>query len=215
MSLEVLLQGIGSLNSIIVRSSPMASFDTVMKDQTTPEDNDAVEQADIDSTMRRILEKARSDVHAAETSKDTTEQRRSAPRRDFDTAFELLDCVSKTFDLVVTRFQRMQRELDVQAERAAVRAAEQEQAIEKWQQLALDLKNESRLPIQLWSTCVPSSKPLTKERTWLRSELRRCKQPGTRPPIRLSKRKHYQPSCMTKSLLSSGSGREPMPCWGR
>ena len=36
--------------------------------------------------------------------------------RDFDTAFELLDRVSKIFDLLVTRFQRMQRELDTQAE---------------------------------------------------------------------------------------------------
>ncbi len=119
----------------------MATFDTLMKEQSELEDSVTVaDTADIDSMMRRIFEKARMDVDASETTEDTIEHKLSAPRRDFDTAFELLDRVSKTFELLVTRFQRMQRELDGQAERAAAKAAEQQHAIEKWQRLALDLK---------------------------------------------------------------------------
>ncbi len=121
----------------------MATFDALMKDQPASEDSDvATDTADIDSMMRRIFEKARVEVDASEIAEDAIERKTSAPRRDFDTAFELLDRVSKTFELLVTRFQRMQRELDGQAERAAVRAGEQQHAIEKWQRLALDLKTQ-------------------------------------------------------------------------
>ena len=121
----------------------MKSFDTLIKAQPVREEHDAViDRTEIDSMMRRIFEKARFDEAAPEGVKDTTEHKSSAPRRDFDTAFELLDRVSKTFDLLVTRFQRMQTKLDEQADRAAVRAAEQEHAIEQWKRLALDLKTQ-------------------------------------------------------------------------
>ena len=107
----------------------MKSFDTLIKAQPAREEHDAViDRTEIDSMMRRIFEKARFDEAAPKGVKDTTEHKSSAPRRDFDTAFELLDRVSKTFDLLVTRFQRMQTKLDEQADRAAVRAAEQEHA---------------------------------------------------------------------------------------
>ncbi len=100
----------------------MASFDALMKDQPAQEDNGAVvDRTDIDSVMRRIFEKARGDVDAPATAKDAIEHKLSTPRRDYDAAFELLDRVAKTFDLLVSRFQRMQRELDVQAERAVTK----------------------------------------------------------------------------------------------
>ena len=120
----------------------MASFDTLLRVQPAPEDrNVAVDRSDIDSMMRRIFETARVDENAPEAG-NSIEPKASAPRRDFDTAFELLDRVSKTFELLVTRFQRMQTELDGQAERAAARNAEQDQTIEKYERLALSLKRQ-------------------------------------------------------------------------
>ena len=121
----------------------MAKSDILMKDQLALEDSHPeVEKTSVDSIMSRIFDKARSDVHIPEIGKSTTEYQVLAPRRDFDTAIELLDRVSKAFDLLVTRFQRMQRELEVQNERAAARAAEQDHAIEKWERLALGLKQQ-------------------------------------------------------------------------
>ena len=117
----------------------MANPDTLM--EIGPKDsNSEVDGTHIDGTMRRIFGKAHSDVPVLEDERN--HQNVHAPRRDFDTAIELLDRVSKAFDLLVTRFQRMQRELDVQAERAAARAAEQDHAIGMWERLASDLKHQ-------------------------------------------------------------------------
>lgn len=71
---------------------------------------------------------------ASEAAPDTP------PRRDFDMATELLDRASRAFDLLITRCQKLERDLDEAHERADAQAAEQVEVIEQWKRLASGLK---------------------------------------------------------------------------
>lgn len=66
------------------------------------------------------------------------------PRRDFDTAFELLGRASQAFDLLISRCQILDHDLDDANERLRVQAVEKDETIEQWKRLASGLKAQAQ-----------------------------------------------------------------------
>lgn len=120
----------------------MASVNQVVKrDVETPA---SVDQAEIDTLMRRFFDQNRAQNVKSTTPEvvPTTEQG-VPPRRDFDMATELLDRASQAFDLLINRCQRLEHDLNEANERAQARVAEQEETIEQWKRLASGLKAQA------------------------------------------------------------------------
>ena len=94
-------------------------------------------EAEIDALMRRFLEPK---PNAGRHSGDLTTTSPAPPRREFDTAAELLERAAKAFDLLIDRCQTLEQDLDTANVQAQAHAEEQAEAIEQWKRLASGLK---------------------------------------------------------------------------
>ena len=100
-----------------------------------------VDQGEVDTLMRRFFDKHQ---HQA-FGKPSPEVVQSAvqnvhPRRDFDTASDLLHRAAQAFDVLITRCQRLEHDVDEVTEQARARSAEHEGVIEHLKRLASGLK---------------------------------------------------------------------------
>lgn len=93
----------------------------------------AADIADIDSIMRKVFDKPA----APETPQP---QKPDQPRRDFETAFDLLDRAAAAVDHLLTRCQRLETEMQDQAGRAKAEADKQQQVADQWKTLASGMK---------------------------------------------------------------------------
>lgn len=103
---------------------------------------DAVRPAEaheIDSMMRHLFGQHRADGVEAEAPAAVQPAR---PRRDFDTACELLERASQAFDLLMGRCQTLEAELEGADARARAQGIEQAETLDRWQRLAVGLKSQ-------------------------------------------------------------------------
>jgi murein DD-endopeptidase MepM/ murein hydrolase activator NlpD len=118
----------------------LASVKQVPKADTTAEAPTSVDQAEIDTLMRRFFDQGR--VPATEAPAAAAVPA-AHPRRDFDMASELLERAAQAFDLLIGRCQNLERELEESGERARTQFAEQDETIEQWKRLASGLKAQA------------------------------------------------------------------------
>ncbi len=100
----------------------------------------ASNEAGLESLMREFFSKRPSVGGSESAAEAPVAVQSAAPRRDVDTATELLDRASQAFDLLINRCQFLEHNLQDANERAAGRAAEQDEAIEQWKRLVSVLK---------------------------------------------------------------------------
>ncbi len=112
---------------------------TARKDGSQGEKHPSADEAGIDAVMREFFGKKSSQGGVVQvTEKEAVDP--EAPRRDFDTAAELLDRASQAFDLLINRCQALEHDLEDANEGARARATEQDEMIEQWKRLASGLK---------------------------------------------------------------------------
>lgn len=122
----------------------MASVKPLSKADTTIDAPTSVDQAEIDTLMRRFFDQGRAPAAEAPASTGPLAAVSAAhPRRDFDMASELLERAAQAFDLLIGRCQNLERDLEATAERARTQFAEQDETIEQWKRLASGLKAQA------------------------------------------------------------------------
>ena len=122
----------------------MASVGATTKRTAQAETQGKVDPADIDTLMRRFFDQSR-----AEASTQPDSAAIASGPRDLTTATELLDRASLAFDALIDRCQRLEQDLQDEAERARVKAAEQGEAVTQWQRLAGGLKVQAETKAQI------------------------------------------------------------------
>ena len=100
-------------------------------------------ESDVDVLMRRFLEQAQNEEAAVQSvSVASSVNQAIEPRRNADTALDLLDRAAQAFELLITRHQDLEQELREAVARAEAEATESASTIDQWKQLALGLKDQ-------------------------------------------------------------------------
>ena len=119
----------------------MASISPLATLSQEPEAPATAGQAEIDLLMRRFFEQTQGEVTRPVQPGPPAQSVQSS--RDFDMAIELLERAAQGFDLLVSRCQRLEKDLEQETERATAHAAQQNEAIEQWKRLASGLKDQA------------------------------------------------------------------------
>lgn len=100
--------------------------------------------AEIDTLMRRFFDQSR----AGAPEQPPAPAPGAGGPRDLTTATELLDRASLAFDALIDRCQRLEQDLQTEADRARAQAAEQGETVVQWQRLASGLKVQAETAAQ-------------------------------------------------------------------
>lgn len=100
-----------------------------------------VDQGEVDKLMRRFFDQHQPHAFGKAAPEVVQSAVQSVhPRRDFDTASDLLNRASQAFDVLINRCQKLERDVDEVTEQARARSAEHEGMIEHLKRLATGLK---------------------------------------------------------------------------
>ena len=122
----------------------MASVGATTKRTPQAETQGKSDPAEIDTLMRRFFDQNRADAPAEQPAPTST----AGGPRDLTTATELLDRASLAFDALIDRCQRIEQDLQTEADRARAQAAEQGETVVQWQRLASGLKIQAETAAQ-------------------------------------------------------------------
>jgi hypothetical protein len=104
------------------------------------------EPSEVDILMRRVLDGAPGALAAQQVVIGPAPP--AGGPRDLNTATELLDRAALAFDVLIDRCQRLEQEIQHEAERARAKAAEQGDTVAQWQRLAAGLKVQAETMAQ-------------------------------------------------------------------
>ena len=97
-----------------------------------------VGQPDMEVLMRNFLQKT--PTERSESRASNSDIGKTLPKRDIDTAVNLLEHASQALEALAIQCQRLEQEYEASKKQAEAQANDQEQALEQWRQLASGLK---------------------------------------------------------------------------
>lgn len=102
--------------------------------ETAGEEGYSSGSSDIDKLMRKVFDRP------LQIPTPAAQAPRIQPRRDPETAFDLIDRAAKAFDVLLSRSQQLEAELHAVTEHSKIELATQQKVAEDWKKLASEMK---------------------------------------------------------------------------